>query len=79
MDPIVNFLHHDKLPKDKKEAHKLRVNAAWFWISPSRDLYKRSYMGPYLLCVHSSLVEDVLFDIHEGICGLHSGGRSLAH
>ncbi|GFY90940.1 hypothetical protein Acr_07g0011360 [Actinidia rufa] len=24
-------------------------------------------------------VEDVLYEIHEGICGLHSGGRSLAH
>ncbi|GFY97538.1 hypothetical protein Acr_12g0000790 [Actinidia rufa] len=27
----------------------------------------------------ASLVEDVLYEIHEGMCGLHSGGRSLVH
>ena len=79
MDPIVNFLQHDKLLEDKREAHKIRIKTARFWISPTRDLYKRSYQGPYLLCVHPSLVEDILFEIHEGMCGLHSGGRSLAH
>ncbi|GFS31847.1 hypothetical protein Acr_00g0019520 [Actinidia rufa] len=79
MDPIVNYLRTDKLPDDKREAHKIRVKAARFWISPSGDLYKRSYQGPYLLCVHPSLIEDVLYEIHEGMCGLHSGGRSLAH
>uniref|UniRef100_A0A2N9J9G6 Integrase catalytic domain-containing protein n=1 Tax=Fagus sylvatica TaxID=28930 RepID=A0A2N9J9G6_FAGSY len=25
------------------------------------------------------LVDDLLFEIHEGICGSHTGGRSLAH
>uniref|UniRef100_A0A2N9FTJ7 Uncharacterized protein n=1 Tax=Fagus sylvatica TaxID=28930 RepID=A0A2N9FTJ7_FAGSY len=35
--------------------------------------------GPYLLCVHPSLVDDLLYEIHEGICGSHTGGRSLAH
>ena len=79
MDPIVSYLRTDRLPDDKKEAHKIRIKAARFWISPSGDLYKRSYQGPYLLCVHPSLVEDVLYEIHEGMCGLHSGGRSLAH
>ncbi|GFZ19787.1 hypothetical protein Acr_28g0004920 [Actinidia rufa] len=78
MDPIVNYLRTDQLPDDRKEAHKIRIKAAQFWISPTRDLYKRFYQGPYLLCVHPSLVEDVLYEIHEGMCGLHFGGRSLA-
>uniref|UniRef100_A0A2N9FH02 Uncharacterized protein n=1 Tax=Fagus sylvatica TaxID=28930 RepID=A0A2N9FH02_FAGSY len=42
-------------------------------------LYKRSYTGPYLLCVHPDLVPNLLYEIHEGICGSHTGGRSLAH
>ncbi|GFZ11140.1 hypothetical protein Acr_22g0005380 [Actinidia rufa] len=79
MDPVVNYLQSDKLLDDKREAHKLKIKAARFWISPSGDLYKRSYQGPYMLCVHPSLVEDVLYEIHEGMCGVHSGGRSLAH
>ena len=58
---LISAPNHDKLPKDKREAHKLRVNAAWFWIFPSRNMYKRSYLGPYLLCIYPSLIEDVLF------------------
>ncbi|GFS40490.1 hypothetical protein Acr_00g0068850 [Actinidia rufa] len=58
MDPIVNYLRADQLPDDRKEAHKIRIKAVRFWISPTGDLYKRSYQGPYLLCVHPSLVED---------------------
>ncbi|GFY95165.1 hypothetical protein Acr_10g0005500 [Actinidia rufa] len=75
----VDVISTDQLPDDRKETHKIKIKAARFWISPSGDLYKRSYQGPYLLCVHLSLVEDVLYEIHEGMCGLHSGGRSLAH
>ncbi|GFZ15658.1 hypothetical protein Acr_25g0000670 [Actinidia rufa] len=75
MDPIVNYLRADQLLDDKKEAHKIRIKAVRFWISPTGDLYKRSYQGPYLLCVHPSLVEDVLYEIHEGMCGLTLWGK----
>ena len=74
MNPIVEFKHPDKLSEYKKEAHKLGVKATHFLISPTGDLYKKSYSGHYLLC----LVEDVLFKIHEGVCGLYSRGISLA-
>ena len=79
MDPIVEFLRPDILPEGKREAHKLRIRAVLFWISLTGDLYKRSYLWPHLLCVQPSLVEDVPFEINEGMCGLHSGRISLAH
>ena len=79
MDPILVFLKSGKLPEDRKEANKIRHKSARFWISPSGKLYRRSYLGPYLLCVHPNLVENVLYEIHDGICGCHVGGRSLAH
>ncbi|GFZ19724.1 hypothetical protein Acr_28g0004290 [Actinidia rufa] len=50
MDFIVNYLRSNKLSDDKREAHKLKIKAARFWISLSKDLYKRFYQGPYL-CV----------------------------
>ena len=56
---IVEFLCHDKLPKDKRVAHKLQVKATRFCISSIENLYKQSYSGPYLLCIRPSLVEDV--------------------
>ncbi|CAL5347547.1 unnamed protein product [Camellia sinensis] len=42
-------------------------------------MYKKSFTGPYLKCVHPSSVEAFLYEIHEGICGSHIGGRSLAY
>ncbi|GFZ14458.1 hypothetical protein Acr_24g0006480 [Actinidia rufa] len=43
----------------------------------SHGRHTQSYLGPYLLCIHPSLIE-ALFKIHEGIYRLHSKGRSLA-
>ena len=79
MDPILNYLTKDVLPADKKEAAKIRRNATRYWVSREGKLYKRSYTGPYLLCVHPDMVPDLLYEIHEGVCGGHTGGRSLAH
>ena len=42
-------------------------------------LYKRSFSGPYLLCVHPEASESLLEELHEGVCGSHTGGRSLSH
>ena len=79
MDPLILFLRDRTLPADKKEAHKIRVKSERFWLSPSGALYKKSFTGPYLKCVHPNSVEAFLFEIHEGICGSHIGGRSLAY
>ncbi|XP_030924989.1 uncharacterized protein LOC115952034 [Quercus lobata] len=77
MDPIVNFLKGDTLPKGKLEAEKIRRNAPWFWLSEDHKLYRRFYSGPYLLCIHPEESESLLEELHEGICGSHTGGRSL--
>ncbi|XXG88387.1 hypothetical protein AAC387_Pa12g0601 [Persea americana] len=79
MDPIVAYLKDDQLPEDKIEAHKIRLKATRFWLSPDGRLYKKSFTGPYLQCVHPSKVEDFLYEIHEGICSNHIGVQSLAY
>ena len=79
MDPIILFLKDGILPAEKKEANKIRAKSQRFWLSPSLALYKKSFSGPYLKCVHPSKVEAFLFEIHEGVCGSHQGGRSLAY
>jgi hypothetical protein len=40
-------------------------------------LYKRSFSLPYLRCLAPDEVEYVMREIYEGICGNHSGARSL--
>ena len=79
MDPIVLFLKEDILLEEKLEATMVRRRAPWFWLSDDQKLYKRSFFGPYLLCIHSEASELILKELHEGICGSHIGGRSLSH
>ena len=79
MDSIVNFLKDDTLPEGNLEAEKIRRNAPRFWLSEDHKLYRRSYSGPYLLCIYPEESESLLEELHEGICGSHTGGRSLVH
>ena len=79
MDSIVQLLKEDVLPEDKSEADKVRRKAPRFWLSKDQKLYKRSFFGPYLLCVHPEAVELLLEELHEGICGSHTRGRSLSN
>ena len=79
MDSIIQFLREDTLPEERIEANKVRRKATRFWLSESQKLYKRSFSRPYLLCIHPEMTETLLEELHEGICGSHIGGRSLAH
>nr|CAN79539.1 hypothetical protein VITISV_011362 [Vitis vinifera] len=72
------YIRTGTLPGDPKQAHKIRVQAARFTLIGGH-LYKRSFTGPYLRCLGHSEAQYVLAELHEGICGNHSGGRSLAH
>ena len=75
----MQFLKEDIFPEEKIEADKIRKKATSYWLSEDSKLYRRSFSGPYLLCVHPNQIESLLEEIHEGICGSHTEGRSLAH
>ena len=79
MDSIIQFLKEDILSEEKIEADKIRRKATSYWLSEDHKLYKRSFSGPYLLCVHPELTESLLEEMNEGICESHTRGRSLAH
>ena len=79
MDPIIDFLAEDRVPNDEKKANKVHRTAAWYWLSADRKLYRRSFGGPYLLCLWPEKVMELLAELHDGVCGSHVGGRSLAH
>ena len=79
MDSIVLFLKEDILPECKFEVNKLWRKAPWLWLSEDQKLYKCSFSGPYLLCIHPKTVELLLKELPEEICGSHIRGRSLSH
>jgi hypothetical protein len=43
------------------------------------QLYRRGYTEPLLKCLRNSEAKYVLIEIHERVCGNHSGSRMLAH
>ncbi|XP_030927507.1 uncharacterized protein LOC115953836 [Quercus lobata] len=73
MDPIVLYLKHDTLPGDKVEAGKIKRKATRFWLLEDSKLYRRSFSGPYLVCVHPEAAELILEELYEGICRSHRG------
>ena len=79
MNPIVRFLKDDILPEEKSEAEKIQRKTPRFWLYEDHKLYKRSYFGPCLLCIHVEVSELLLEELHERICWSHTGGRSLSH
>ncbi|XP_057480460.1 uncharacterized protein LOC130767578 [Actinidia eriantha] len=77
MDDIFAYLQYGTLPQDKLQACRIQYRSARFCIL-NRVLYKRSFLGPLLRCLQLDEGEYVIKEIHEGICGNHSGARSLA-
>ena len=78
MDPIRLYIATGELPNDRGKAHKIQIQSARFSLV-DRQLYKRSLGGPYLKCLTPQQGQYVLAELHEGICGNHPGGRTLAH
>ena len=79
MDPIVLLLKEDILLEEKSVVDMVRRQAPWFWLFEDQKLYKCSFSGPYLLCIHPKASKLLIEELHEGICGSHTGGRSLFH
>ena len=77
-EDIMRYLQIGTLPEEHKQAHKIRVQATRFTLI-EEHLYKRSFTGPYLRCLNHSEALYVLAELHQGVCGNHFGGRSLAH
>ena len=66
------------LPDGKKAARKLKVQATRFVLIKD-VLYKRGFSRPYLRCLGNEEADYVMREVHKGICGNHSGSRSLVH
>ncbi|XP_059460363.1 uncharacterized protein LOC132189630 [Corylus avellana] len=75
---IVGFLERGILPGERKKAVWLKQKAARFTLV-NGAFFKRGFMLPLLKCVSKEEGNYVLREIHERICGSHSGPRILAH
>ncbi|MFS7972588.1 putative integrase, catalytic core, ribonuclease H domain, ribonuclease H-like superfamily [Helianthus anomalus] len=76
MTPIIKFLRDGTLPEGEWAARKIRVKALQYELI-GEELYRRSYLGPSLKCIDMEEAEYVIREMHEGICGMHSGRRTV--
>ncbi|KAL2230962.1 UNVERIFIED_CONTAM: Retrovirus-related Pol polyprotein from transposon [Sesamum indicum] len=76
-DEIVRYLKEGILPADPIVARRLKARAARFTLV-DEQLDKRTIEGPLLKCLDTEKAKYVMREIHEGSCGNHFGGRSLA-
>ncbi|KAJ0623035.1 putative nucleotidyltransferase, Ribonuclease H [Helianthus annuus] len=76
MTPIIKFLRDGILPEGEWAARKIRVRALQYELIEGEQ-YRRSYLGPSLKCVDMEEAEYVVREMHEGICGMHSGPRTI--
>ncbi|XP_027174008.1 uncharacterized protein LOC113773572 [Coffea eugenioides] len=77
MSPFILFLGQGILPEDRAETRKIQRKAARYAFRDG-ELYKRSYLGPWLRCVTPEEGRRVLHEVHKGLCGAHVGHRMLA-
>ena len=74
----MHYLSSGELPDNRIEARKIQVQVARFSLV-NRQLHKRSLDEPYLKYLTTQQGQYILVELHEGICGNHPGGRTLAH
>ncbi|KAL0449376.1 UNVERIFIED_CONTAM: hypothetical protein Slati_1494000 [Sesamum latifolium] len=74
---LIRYLKSEILSDDPVMARRIKSKAARFTMVGD-ELYKRTIDGPLLKCLDEEREKYVLREIHEGSCGNHSGGRSLA-
>ena len=70
MSSIFSYLRNGTLRKDRSEAVNMKARVA---------CYRRSFSGPYQICVPLVELEQIMEKVHRGICSAHIGGRSLCH
>ena len=75
MDPIVHFLTDSQLPENREEARRIK-NTSTRYTLINEKLYRRGHFAPYQRCVGLAEAEYIMKEIHSGVCGNHSGGKS---
>ncbi|GKV52265.1 hypothetical protein SLEP1_g58853 [Rubroshorea leprosula] len=75
--PLINYLQSGELPEDLSAAKLIKRRAAHFTLLDNQ-LYKRATSMPLLRCLTPYEAEYAVREVHEGVCGTHIGGKTLA-
>ncbi|GJX27959.1 reverse transcriptase domain-containing protein [Tanacetum coccineum] len=73
---IWEYLLFGLLPKDPQWTRKLRIKAPQYRVIDG-NLYRKSYLSPWLRCVGPIQAKSIIQEVHQGSCGMHVGSRSV--
>jgi hypothetical protein len=76
MQPYLAYMINKTLPKDTVEARRIIRRSKAFVVL--QKLYKKSITGVLQRCVTPQEGQDILKDIHAGVCGHHARSRAIA-
>ncbi|GJV93247.1 reverse transcriptase domain-containing protein [Tanacetum coccineum] len=76
MTPIHEYLVSGLLPEDLKESRKIMVKAPQYKLIRGK-LYRRSFYIPWLHCVASPQIDDIVKEVYEGSCGFKAEPQSM--
>jgi hypothetical protein len=77
MQPYLAYMINKTLPKDTVQAKRIIRRSKAFVVLQGK-LYKRSITGVLQRCVTPQEGQEILRDIHTGVCGHHASIRSIA-
>jgi len=77
MTPYRRYLVDGALLVEPEEGKKVKRNAARYTLVDG-VLFRHGFTHPILTCVSGDECTRIMAEFHEGICGSHVGGRSLA-
>jgi len=77
MTPYKRYIADGILPAEPGEGKKIKRNSARYTLVDG-VLFRHGFTQPILTCVSGDECTRIMSELHEGICGSHVGGRSLA-
>jgi tRNA nucleotidyltransferase/poly(A) polymerase len=76
-DLIMAYLHHYYKSDSKNEQIRMQQRVKDYQIV-GNELYKTSVAGPLFRCISKTEGQEILQEVHAGICGGHIGACALA-
>jgi hypothetical protein len=77
MQPYFAYMINKALPKDTMEAKRIIRRSKAFIVLQGK-LYKKSITGILQRCVTLQEGQEILKDIHAGVCGHHASSKAIA-
>jgi hypothetical protein len=77
MQPYLAYMVNKTLPEDTVQAKRIIRQSKAFVVLQGK-LYKRSITGVLQWCVTPQEGQEILKDIHVGVCGHHASSRAIA-